>query len=97
MKIDRLNYALSLLNYGLGGLIGLISLISLIKHKSVVPIFITFAIIIAGPLEDVLVNSIQSNNGIPKNKKESYVALVDQTTSLGFMVFLLLAAINSID
>ncbi|MBA1333646.1 MAG: hypothetical protein HPY66_0039 [Firmicutes bacterium] len=48
-------------------------------------------------MEDVLVNSIQSNNGIPKSKKERYIALVDQSTSLGFLVFLLLAVINSID
>jgi hypothetical protein len=95
MKLPGLSSFLSLLNYAVGVLIGYVSLSFYFKYKSVAPLYITLAIIIGGPLEDILVQFVKSLDGVPHQKKKEYLTMVDQFTSLGFLLFLLLAVLEA--
>ncbi|MGI6703029.1 MAG: hypothetical protein ACOX42_03210 [Clostridia bacterium] len=94
MEKDSTLYFLNLMNYALGIAIGSVALSEYKHHRNTTPMLIILAVIIAGPLEDLLVRVIQEKP-IPGHEKERAIKLVDQLTSLGFMLFLLLAAHNS--
>lgn len=95
--MDNMQFEKSLvvLNYLLGLSIFSLSLYLYYSKKNVVPLYITLAVIIAGPLEDLLVLLVESSKGLSPDKKKKLVCLVDQLTSLGFLIFLLLAVIES--
>lgn len=90
---DALRF-LSLVNYVLGISIGGVAVYEYKKHRNITPLLIILAVVIAGPLEDFLVRMVEEKP-IPDKEKEKGVMLVDQLTSLGFMFFLLLAALHS--
>jgi hypothetical protein len=83
---DRnLRTTLGFLNIVLGVTIAVVSFDLYFKKKTLVPVYITTAVFIAGPLEDILMRLISPENHW----------IVDQITSLGFLIFLLLAVIES--
>ncbi|MDD2573741.1 MAG: hypothetical protein WCS98_01650 [Bacillota bacterium] len=94
MEKDNTLYFLNLINYALGIAIGAVALSEFKHHRNKTPLLIILAVVIAGPLEDFLVRMIQEKP-IPGHQKEWGIKLVDQLTSLGFMLFLLLAALDS--
>jgi hypothetical protein len=94
MEMDDTLRLLSLVNYALGISIGGVAILEYKKHRNITPLLIILAVVIAGPLEDLLVRVIEEKP-IPDKKKEKGIMLVDQLTSLGFMLFLLLAALDS--
>jgi hypothetical protein len=94
MEMDDTLRLLSLVNYTLGISIGGVAIYEYKKHKNITPLLIILAVVIAGPLEDLLVRVIEEKP-IPDQEKEKGIMLVDQLTSLGFMLFLLLAALDS--
>lgn len=81
----ELGHAIGFMNIALGTAIIIISLDSYFKSKTLVPVYIMSAIIIAGPLEDILMKLVK-----PEDRW-----IVDQITSIGFLIFLLLAVIES--
>lgn len=95
MKDEHIELPLLLSNYILGTLIIGFSLYVYYYKKNTVPLYITLAIVIAGPIEDILVYLIKSTGHIPDYQKRKYILLIDQLTSLGFLFFLLLAIIES--
>lgn len=95
MKDEYIEFPLLLSNYILGTLIVGFSLYIHYYKKNNVPLYITLAIIIAGPIEDILAYLIKSTEHIPNYQKRRYIMLIDQFTSLGFLFFLLLAIIES--
>jgi len=94
MDMDDTLRFLSLVNYALGISIGGVALYEYKRHRNITPMLIILAVVIAGPLEDFLVHMVEEKP-LPAGKKERCIQLVDQLTSLGFMLFLLLAALNS--
>ncbi|ADL08804.1 hypothetical protein [Thermosediminibacter oceani] len=84
MKTEDLLVLLRLMNFGMGALTVLYSFCLFFKNKSLSPLFIALAIITAGPLEDLLMRRVS-----PK-----YWPVIDQLTSLGFLVFLFLAVLS---
>ena len=87
----------SVLNYLLGTVIVVSSFnISLTKDKKI-PIYIAQAIIIAGPLEDLLIAYIKRSPKLPPSDKEHYADIVNNTTSLAFLVLLGLAVLKTAD
>jgi len=95
MDDKDLKNSLKLLNYILGAIIALFSFYLYYKKRNTVPVLITLAIIVAGPLEDIMYQIIMYKKNIPPEKKKEYFMLVDQLTSAGFLIFLLLAIITS--
>lgn len=95
MEDLNLKIMLKLLNYLLGTFIIVLSFYLFYKKSNITPLYIALAIITAGPLEDILVRVIKSTKNIPPDKKREYLMLVDQLTSVGFLIFLLLAIITS--
>jgi hypothetical protein len=79
----------------LGIFIVLLSFALYIKKRAKAPVYITFAIFTAGPLEDILMDFVKSRNGLTPKEKEKYLILIDQITSLGFLIFLMLAVMES--
>ncbi len=94
MERDNLLHHLSLINYALGISIGAVAVTEYKSHRNITPLLIILAVIIAGPLEDFLVEVIEKKP-IPAPSKERGIQLVDQLTSMGFLLFLLLAALNA--
>jgi predicted Abi (CAAX) family protease len=94
MDMDDILRFLSLINYALGIAIGGVALYEYKSHHNITPMLIILAVVIAGPLEDFLVRMVEEKPLSP-GEKERRIRLVDQLTSLGFMLFLLLAALNS--
>ncbi|HHX22758.1 MAG TPA: hypothetical protein GX723_01850 [Thermoanaerobacterales bacterium] len=84
MSNGQLKNVFVFLNYALGILIALISLSLFAKKGYVAPIYITVAIVIVGPIENLLMKMVS-----PKDRW-----IVDQITSILFLIFLLLAVLE---
>gem|GEM_PF-938729 len=95
MEDLNIRFPLFLINYALGIAIVGFTVYSFSTEKTKIPLYITAAIITAGPLEDILYYIVKRSDKIPPDKKEEYLILIDYITSLVFMVFLLLAVIES--
>ncbi len=78
-------------NYILGISLVILSFSRYIRKKVRAPLYISSAVILAGPLEDILVDMVNSDPYIPPFIKKKYVVLIDQFTSMGFLMFLILA------
>jgi hypothetical protein len=52
-------------------------------------LFVSLAVVLAGPLEDYLKNLVRHRRGLPP--EEPPVKLVDLTTSIGFLICLIIA------
>ncbi len=76
-----------LLNYLLGTTVVVSAFIIYIIKKETIPLYVALAIIIAGPLEDLLYAYI--------GNKEQYKKIIDNTTSLAFLILLGLVVLES--
>ncbi|MDI3481221.1 MAG: hypothetical protein PWQ97_876 [Tepidanaerobacteraceae bacterium] len=85
MENNELKTLLTLANYFLGALIFIFSIGFYFKNKSLAPLFILLAIIVVGPVENLLMKMAP-----PKDRWK-----VDQLTSLGMLVLLLTAVFQS--
>ncbi|TYP58741.1 hypothetical protein [Thermosediminibacter litoriperuensis] len=85
METEDLLVLLRLMNFGMGILTVLFSFRLFFKNKSLFPLFIAAAIITAGPVEDLIMSRVS-----PEQRP-----VIDQLTSLGFLVFLFLALLSS--
>lgn len=94
VKSDNILHYLYIINYALGISIGGIAVNEYLMHGNKVPLLIILAVVIAGPFEDFLVNMIE-NKPVSDYEKKLRTRLVDQLTSIGFLLFLLLAALES--
>lgn len=84
MQKNELKSLLTFGNYFLGVLIFIFSLGFFIKNKALAPLFISAAIIIVGPVENILMKKVS-----PQDQW-----IVDQLTSIGMLIFLLLAELQ---
>jgi len=82
---DNLKSMLYLTNFFLGALIFILSIFYLIKNKSVVPYLISFGILLVGPVEDALMKMVAPDDRW----------IIDQLTSIGMLIFLLSAVVQS--
>ena len=85
MTNKQIKMAFTILNYALGISIAIISLKLFAKKGLIAPIYITAAIIVVGPIENLLMKIVK-----PEDQW-----LVDQITSVMFLIFLLLAVLES--
>lgn len=85
MTNEQLKSVFVILNYTLGILITIISLRLLTKKGFLAPIYITAAIITVGPIENLLMKIVK-----PEDRW-----IVDQITSIVFLIFLLFAVLES--
>lgn len=79
---------LKILNYSFGTAVVVSSLYFYFTQNKTVPLYIALSIIIAGPLEDYLISYIQNSPSILPGNKERYKKIVDNTTSLAFLILL---------
>lgn len=77
-----------LLNYILGTTVVVSAFYIYLTTNELIPLYIALAIIIAGPLEDLLIAYIKRSPVLSPGDKEQYAKIVDNTTSLVFLVFL---------
>lgn len=85
MEKEKLKSLLTLANYFVGALIFIFSTCFLIKNKTLAPFVIFLSIILVGPVENLLMKMVA-----PEDRWE-----VDQLTSLGMLVLLLTAILQS--
>jgi len=85
MSNAELKTVFTLLNYALGLIITIISIKLFTRRGLTVPLYITAAILVAGPIENLLMRLVKP--------EERWI--VDQITSILFLIFLLLAILDS--
>ena len=95
MNETHIPLPLFIINYILGILLVIISFSRYIKKKARAPLYISSAVVLAGPLEDILVDMVNTDPHIPPITKKQYIILIDQLTSMGFLLFLILAVLES--
>jgi hypothetical protein len=84
MSRAQLRTFFTLLNYALGISIGITSIKLFTKKSLIAPIYITLAIIVVGPIENLLMRLVK-----PEDQW-----IVDQLTSVMFLILLLLAVLE---
>jgi len=84
MTNSQLKTALTLLNYTLGAVITVTSISLFAERGLVAPLYITAAILIVGPIENLLMGVVK-----PEDRW-----IVDQLTSVAFLILLLLAVLE---
>jgi len=82
---------LQLFNYILGTTVVAAALISYVNTNKKIPLRIALAIIIAGQLEGFLKFYIKNSPSLSPNDKEKYIEMIDNITSLAFLILLGLA------
>lgn len=88
MNDETINYGLKILNYYFGGLVVLTGLYKYSTNKqNRIPLYVALAIIIVGPVENIL-NSLVKSMAISSAKQKVYHEMVDQATSLTFLILL---------
>lgn len=85
--IKTLNRILGIFSYFLGTAIILEALIKGVRGPSPPQLYIALAIIIVGPVED-LANCLIEKLKLGPHEKEHYKELVNQLTSLAFLILL---------
>jgi hypothetical protein len=80
----KLRSLFALMNYSLGAILILLCFKAYAKTKSSAPLYIASAVILVGPIENLL------NSKVEPGKQW----IVDQVTSIGFLVFLILAVLS---
>ncbi|WP_338834276.1 hypothetical protein MHLNE_06540 [Moorella humiferrea] len=85
--IKTLNKILGILSYFLGAAVVLEALIKGVRGPSPPQLYIALAIIIVGPVED-LANYLIGKSKLDSRAKELYKELVNQLTSLAFLILL---------
>jgi len=84
MSNAQLKTVFTLLNYIIGIIITIISIKLFVKEKLIAPIYITAAIVVVGPIENLLMQVVRP--------EERWI--IDQITSVIFLIFLLLAVLE---
>lgn len=84
MSNAQLKTAFNLLNYALGIFISVISIALFANKKLLAPLYITAAIVVVGPIENLLLGMVRP--------EERWI--IDQITSVIFLIFLLLAVLE---
>ena len=87
---------LHLLNYFVGIVVVFSALYLYFTEKLLIPLYIALSIIIAGPVESLLNAFIKNNLFITEREKKLYLSLVDNLTSLAFLIFLGLAVFAAV-
>ncbi|MCG8400076.1 MAG: hypothetical protein MJA84_00600 [Firmicutes bacterium] len=85
---------LKILNYLLGTAVVVSGLYNYLTTDKRIPLYVALAIIIAGPLEDLLTCYIRKSPVLSPDDKEPYVKIVDNTSSLAFLLLLGLVIYN---
>lgn len=83
------------LNYLLGIAVVIPALFVYFTKARKIPLYIALAIITAGPLEDLWIANIKKSSLLSPVEKEQYTKIVDNITSMAFLVFLGLAVKES--
>ena len=83
---------LRILNYISGAALILIGIGAFVLYRSSVPFLIALALIIVGPVEDLLERYLK----LPGVEPEQTKTLIDQSTSLAFILLLLWAMLISL-
>jgi len=86
---------LKFLNYLLGTTLVVSSLYIYLTRSKTIPLYISLAIIIAGPLEDALIGYIEKSPNLSPGDKEQFQNIVDNITSLTFLIFLGIAVLET--
>ncbi len=84
MSKEQLKTIFVLLNYTLGIIIAAVSIMLFAKRELVAPLYITAAIVVVGPIENLLMAMVR--------QEERWI--IDQITSVIFLIFLLLAVLE---
>lgn len=84
MLKEQLKTIFVLLNYTLGIIIAAVSIMLFAKRELVAPLYITAAIVVVGPIENLLMAMVR--------QEERWI--IDQITSVIFLIFLLLAVLE---
>jgi len=85
---EKINYCLEILNYYFGGIIVLSGLYEyFIDNSNKIPFYIALAIIIVGPLENLL-NRLLEEMPVSEEKRQIYSTTIDLSTSLAFILLL---------
>lgn len=79
---------LKIANHLLGTAVVTTSLYSYLLTRNNIPLYIALAIIIVGPVEDLLNSYIHRSPSMAPATKAQYVEIVDNLTSLLFLVLL---------
>ncbi len=86
--------AFNLFNYLLGTIVVVNGFYVYSTTGKILPFYVALAIIIAGPLEDLLISLVQNSPALSPADKEKYVSIVDNVTSLAFLLLLGLAVLE---
>jgi len=62
-----------------------------------IPLLISLAIVIVGPIEDLLNNRVEKSPFLSPNEKKFYTNIIDQSTSLAFLALLGLAVLCTVN
>jgi len=94
MKRD-MNFCLFLLNLFMGTIVVFTGFYKYsINRYNLIPLYIALAIIIVGPVEDLL-NKLINKMSISDDKRKLYSKMVDLLTSLAFLILLWLVIIET--
>ncbi|KAF1086683.1 hypothetical protein SPSYN_00402 [Sporotomaculum syntrophicum] len=85
MEILRI---LTLCNYLLGTAVVTTAFSIYITTNKKIPLYIALAIISAGPIEDLLSSYIEQSPSISPDDKKQYIKMVDNITSMVFLILL---------
>lgn len=86
--------AFNLFNYLLGTIVVVNGLYVYSTTGKILPLYVALAIIIAGPLEDLLIAFVQNSPALSPADKKKYASIVDNATSLAFLLLLGLAILS---
>lgn len=85
----------TVINYLLGSTVVLSALFIYLKKGKTAPLYIALAIIIAGPLEELLIAYAKRSPALSPVDKEQHVKMIDNITSMAFLMLLGLAVSES--
>lgn len=85
--MDRIIMVLRVLNYIIGTIVLVAGFLGFLVSRSPVPLLLALALTAVGPVEDILSKKLHLNKVDPVETKE----LVNQSTSLTFVILLLAA------
>ncbi|MDK2820185.1 MAG: hypothetical protein PWP31_150 [Clostridia bacterium] len=92
--MDRIIRIVALISYLLGTIVVIEGIKKYFKSDSNIPIYLVMAIIIVGPVEDLL-NDIINNKEMTPQEQEFYIQLINQITSIAFLILLWLSIYES--
>jgi hypothetical protein len=88
--MERVTQGLKVLGWVLGGIVIVYGVARFVAAGAVPALLIALAVMIVGPLEDLLKAAVR-RQAAPPEQKERLVQLMDQATSAAFLILLILA------